>query len=412
MKLLLDLQPVQGESGFRGIGRYSQSLAMALIEQCVRRNHDIHLLLRKLDSRDVNSSERQVRELLPPSKVHHINLPRGTAESVENGPERKMEAVALREEAIKHISPDIFYVSSVLEGYLDDVISNVMPNNTYSCKVINAVTLYDLIPLAMPEIYLQDPKYKTFYMRQLENFQKADALLAISEFSKKQAHFLLGIDPKKIHVIGGGVPEVFSLSSKPNRIDATLSSLGIAREFVLYVPGGFDPRKNFARLIEAFASMPNELQRRYQLVIASKLPPGVGEWLRDAGRLHGLEQNSLVLTDYVSDCTLRHLYERCTLMAFPSLMEGLGLPVLEAMACGAPVVASNTSSLPEVLGSNDGVFDPLSAQDICRVLTKVLCSIDDLERLRARSLRRCTSFTWSSAASKALDHLEDVLNNR
>jgi glycosyltransferase involved in cell wall biosynthesis len=409
MRLLLDLQAIQGESGYRGIGRYSQSLAKALLAEGAKRQHDVHVLLRRLSDSDLVEREAQIVQLLPDANVHYVKLPVGTAEERLVDRTLKEEAVKIRDEAVKSIAPDVFHICSVMEGYLDDVIGDLFTNDGQAKRIVNSATIYDLIPYAMPELYLADNRYKAFYLRQLEKLKKADALLAISEFTKQQARHCLGLDASKIKAIGGGVPDAFLSTGKGGGNVELLSGLRIEKNFVLYVPGGFDPRKNFERLIEAFASMPHDLRQRYQLVIASKLPAGVEYSLLGMARTHGLHDNALVLTDYVADETLEQLYRRCTVMVFPSLMEGLGLPVLEAMSCGSPVVASNSSSLPEVLGDASGLFDPTCPDDICRVLTETLKSPAILEDLKARSAKQAALWTWRGAAGKALDHIESVV---
>lgn len=173
--------------------------------------------------------------------------------------------------------------------------------------------------------------------------------------------------------------------------------------FVLAV-GTLEPRKNLPRLVEAFASLPEQLQEQHPLVVVGAKGWRTGPTL---AALRSLGERCLIL-GHVSDLELAELYRRCAVFCYPSLGEGFGLPVLEAMAAGAAVVTSNLTSLPEVGGSAVEYVDPTSTQSIAEGLTRLLESPERRSELGALARARAARFSWSETAARVLDLLESV----
>jgi alpha-1,3-rhamnosyl/mannosyltransferase len=171
--------------------------------------------------------------------------------------------------------------------------------------------------------------------------------------------------------------------------------------FVLAV-GTLEPRKNLPRLVAAFALLPDELQRRHPLVAVGATGWQTGETL---AALDGLGERAVRL-GYVSDSALAELYRRCALFAYPSLGEGFGLPVLEAMAAGAAVLTSDLSSLPEVGGDAVEYVDPFDVAAIARKLDELLRSPDRRTELGRVALARAATFSWSRTAETVLRALD------
>ena len=147
----------------------------------------------------------------------------------------------------------------------------------------------------------------------------------------------------------------------------------------------------------------------HQLVIACNLAHHLRFTLRIFARRLGIESRNLLLTGFVSDRDLAALYRSCELFVFPSLYEGAGLPILEAMTCGAPVASSNTSAMPELLGDLDATFDPADPADIARCIREVLETPGKLDALRERSRRRVALYTWERVARRTLEGYERAL---
>ena len=174
----------------------------------------------------------------------------------------------------------------------------------------------------------------------------------------------------------------------------------------------FEFRKNIEGLIAGFGRLPATLRAQHQLVIVCALKPGQSELLRSEADRAGLGPDELVLTGRVSDSDLGALYRACTLFVFPSFYEGFGLPMLEAMSCGAPVAASATTTAPEVLGDLEGTFEPHDPDSIASCLAGILSSPNALDRLRARSRRRVAEYTWKRVAEQSIEAYERAVASR
>jgi glycosyltransferase involved in cell wall biosynthesis len=198
------------------------------------------------------------------------------------------------------------------------------------------------------------------------------------------------MDGSRIAVIWGIVDERFA----PGPVDrGLLAHLGITGEYALYVGAVKDPRKNLARLLEAYACARPELPASAQLVIVSKesprcLPPGPS-------------RDGVIMTGHLPDDGLIHLYRGASFLAHPSLWEGLGLTVLEAMACGTPVLTSAISSMPEVAGGAAELVNPGSVAEIARAMSTLWNDQQRREALRAKGLDRVRAFRWAEVAGRA-----------
>jgi glycosyltransferase involved in cell wall biosynthesis/GT2 family glycosyltransferase len=280
--------------------------------------------------------------------------------------------------------------------------------------VTTVVTLYDLIPLAFEDHYLRDPTIGTRYHARANLVRAADHVLAISEATAHDAGELLGVAPEKITVIDAGVSGAFlDHSEDASDARATLRARfpEIRDGFMLYV-AGIEFRKNIDRLIGAYGLMDPDLRALHQLVVTCKVLPEERAHLERVKAKAGLAPDEVVITGYVDDTVLAALYRLTRLFVFASFYEGSGLPILEAMACGVPVAASNTSTSPEILGDLEATFDPFDRFDMARTLTNTLGDDALLERLRGRSRERVRHYTWDHVAERTLEGYEQALAAR
>ncbi len=207
---------------------------------------------------------------------------------------------------------------------------------------------------------------------------RADSLIAVSEFTKTQLIDVLGVEPSRIHVIHHGV----------RRLDIPA---GVPREPVVLSVGAIQKRKNIARLVEAFESV----DPSWRLVLAGSEGYSSPQILQ---RIYASPAASrIVITGYISTAELAGWYARASVFAFPSLDEGFGMPVLEAMAAGVPVVTSNRSALPEVAGDAALLVDPEDTAELADALGRLTRQSDVRKVLSERGLKRAGQFTWEKA---------------
>jgi glycosyltransferase involved in cell wall biosynthesis len=398
MRIVLDLQGTQSEtSRSRGIGRYSLALAEAIARQSGQ--HEVWLVLNGRFPDSIEPLRAQFAHLIPPKQIRIFELPGPVAEEDSANSWRRQAAELLREKFLTDLCPDVVHVSTLFEGHGNEVVTSV---GRLDATLPTAFTLYDLIPLLRPETYLRDPAFKRLYLRRSQSLKRADLLLAISESSRREAIEALEIAPERITAIGTGLPPSFlGIGPIPDKVETLTTRYGLRHPFVLYT-GGDDFRKNLEGMIEAFALLSSDMRAGYQLAIVCQLSESTQGRLIGLAEKLGLDTESIVCPGYVSDEELRLLYAKCSVFVFPSLHEGFGLPVLEAMACGAPVIGSNCTSIPEIIDRQDALFDPEQPRSIAERMNEVLSNAGFRESLRAWGLERAKAFTWKSCASKAL----------
>jgi glycosyltransferase involved in cell wall biosynthesis len=403
MRIVLDLQGAQSESRLRGIGRYSLSLALEITRHA--QNHEVWLALNAQLPEAIESIRAEFADLIPNDRIRVFDFPGPIAEADASNWKRMEVAEMLREKFLADLRPDIVHISSLFEGYTNEVVASI---GKFNPAIPTAVTLYDLIPMELPDLYLTDEGRRQHYLRHAQSLKRADLLLAISEFTAKTANDLLNIADEKLTVIGGGVDTFFqptnSIAKNQNTpVINRMIDLGINLPYLLYTGGG-EPRKNLVNLINAFGLL--TIRSNLQMVVLGKVESADREnAIRSLKRL-GLSEQTIVFLNYISQEDLLLLYHHCELYVFPSLSEGFGLPALEAMACGAPVIASNCSSIPEIVNRGEILFDPKNPEDISAHIATVLSNPELRNDLRAWGLERAKFFSWKNCAIKALQAFE------
>lgn len=258
------------------------------------------------------------------------------------------------------------------------------------------VTVHDLSYVRVPECF---PVPLLNYLNRAvpPSLVRADLILADAMSTQNDLVDVYRVPREKIRVLYSGVESRFCPDvSEESR--ARVRALTRNRPYILSV-GTLQPRKNYTRLIHAFSNLQSP---SLQLVIAGGRGWLYEEIFETVSRLH--LQDRVLFLDFVADEDLPALYAEALLFVYPSLYEGFGLPVAEAMACGTPVVCSNTSSLPEVAGDAALYFDPRNVDDIARTLHRALTDTALRDTLRARGLARVKQFTWDNAARALLEY--------
>jgi glycosyltransferase involved in cell wall biosynthesis len=259
-----------------------------------------------------------------------------------------------------------------LPALLEDHHIDVYHNPAFGLPVVKpcalVCTVHDCIPRLFPD--LVTPRLRDFFARWAETWvQLADHLICVSEHTKHDFVHLYGADPERCTVIYQDVPPCFRPLEDRSPVEAVKAKFGLNKPYILFV-GRVELRKNVPRLIEAFRRLQQEEGERWLLVLAGPKDPDAQDPHRElpnVGR-HG----DAVVTGFVSDEDLVALYNGAEVLCFPSLYEGFGRPVLEAMRCGTPVITSRVSSLPEVGGDAPQYVNPYVAGEIAVALAEVL----------------------------------------
>ena len=263
-------------------------------------------------------------------------------------------------------------------------------------------TVHDFSFQLFPEAH---PKDRVEYFRKsfLKNVRRSTKIITDSGYTKIEAIDILRVPGDMITPIHLGVDHgLFKIYPREAQ-DTCRRELGLPEKFILFV-GTREPRKNLGRLVQAYAELPDPVQREFSLVLVG--PRGWGE--SDPARGKKLANRVMVL-DYLNTQKLALAYNLASALAYPSLYEGFGLPPIEAMACGCPVVVSNVAALPEVCGDAAVYVDPNDTQSIAAGMQRVLSDETLRSDLIERGLRRAKNFTWEKTAGETLKVFDEIL---
>jgi len=261
------------------------------------------------------------------------------------------------------------------------------------------LTVHDLSFLLYPDHFV--PKLVRYLQRVVpRSVARADRVLADSEATRADLIRSLGVPAEKVEVLYSGVDPRFRPEPEPKERERLRARYGVGDRPYIFSVGTLQPRKNFVRLIRAFA----RLRPEAHLLIA-----GGRGWLYEAILAEAEKHRDRVhILGFVDDVDLPALYRGARLFVFPSFYEGFGLPVLEAMACGVPVVCSNASSLPEVAGDAALLVDPYDEEGLTAAMEQVLEDPALRDEMAAKGLQQAARFTWDRAARQLLKVLSDL----
>lgn len=274
--------------------------------------------------------------------------------------------------------------------------------NKKSCIYIT--TIHDLIPYVMPETvgrgYL-----KKFISQMPEIIQNSDMIITVSEFSKKDIIRIFDVEEGKIKVTHLAADNFFRPLNKEETKLFLKNRYNINSDFILYL-GGFSPRKNVKSILVAFSRIYKHLSKDLKVVIIGQSKDEhaylikLSESLGISDRVH--------FTGYVPYEDLPYFYNGCDLFVYPSLYEGFGLPPLEAMSCKTPVITSNVSSIPEVVGDSAVLVNPFDTEELKNVMEKVLEDENLRNSIAEKGYLRSKEFSWDKTAAKTLNVYEEA----
>lgn len=316
-------------------------------------------------------------------------------------------------ETVESISSNNFWddikVPNILKN--SDIELYHVPQNgvglSENIKCKKVITLHDIIPLRMPET-VSDKYLKIFNDELPRILNNCDGIITVSEFSKNDIAKEFNFPSDKIYVTPLAAEGIYKPLSKCQCKNLITKKYGIEKDFILYV-GGFSPRKNILGLIEAYSKLSNNLKEKFNLVITGRKGPSYEKYKARADDLN--ESDKVIFTDFIPLDDMPLFYNATEVLVYPSFYEGFGLPPVEAMACGTPVIASNVTSLPEVCYESALLIDPndidLLSYDIERVLSSSLLKLTMVKK----SLTRSNDFSWNKTALNTIAAYKSIIEN-
>jgi len=277
------------------------------------------------------------------------------------------------------------------------------------------VTIHDVIAELYPKLVFPDKRLNLFWrLKQYLANRQAHIILTVSEYSREQIIKYLKIPESRVKAISEAPKEIFTLLPHNKEMSQALEKYQLENKqrFVLYV-GGISPHKNLGTLVEVHAQLiKNQEFCDVKLVL-------VGDYKDDSfytnyqilkQQISGLGlEKQIIFTGFIQDQELAYLYNAASLLVFPSLQEGFGLPAIEAMACGTPVAASNAGSLPEIIGEAGSFFNPGNSVEMLDTIRNLLSNNTLREKMRQDGLMRAKQFSWEKAARDTLLIFDELL---
>lgn len=404
MRIVIDFQGAQSTgSKNRGIGRYTMSLVKAMARNCG--GNEIILALNGSFTASIEGIRSSFSGLLPQENIRPWYPVTPVSAMDPANKWRRYASELVREAFLASLDPDVILVTSLFEGLSDDAVTSI---GRISNRIPTAVILYDLIPYINQHPYLDNPDTKSWYLDKISHLQRAHLWLAISESSRQEGISYLNLSKdQSVNILTDADEHFGPVNISTEKESALRNTYGLNRPFVMYT-GGIDHRKNIEGLIRAFSKLPTKLRETHQLAIVCSVQQESKESLEKLAKQQGLTDGNLILTGFVPEDDLIALYNLCSLFVFPSWHEGFGLPALEAMRCGAPVIGANTSSLPEVIGLEDALFDPHSDKEIADKIESALSDHAFRNQLLNNSRIQSEKFSWDKSADLAIKAMEGL----
>jgi glycosyltransferase involved in cell wall biosynthesis len=403
LRIVLDVQAMQTpDSRFRGIGNYVGMATSALMGLATPHRLAI-----------TSNLAFPTPDLIVPDGVEWVQYraragtPWGTSS----------EARKVADELVRHcwagLNPDVIHIGSLSEGFSSGAPVPRLPAPCADHLPLRSAFLFDLIPLRFPDHYLNDKLFAAWYADQCEALEWFDVLFSISESTRHDAINLLGIPGHRIVNVGGAChPRYRRLSDEVINRDRLRADYGISRDFILSVSGD-EYRKNIPRLIEAYAAMSEDVRNAFDLVVVCRLSDSTRQELEQLLQAFspGVRERIRFL-GFVPDDDLVRLYNDCSLFVFPSFYEGLGIPVIEALRCGAPAIAGENSSLTELVADHDRRFDALDPNSIAACMQRHLVRTPLSHKDREANVTRAQSHSWVTTGARMVEEWEGRIKDR
>lgn len=409
MRIVLDLQAIQSPPNrSRGIGRAYRSLVREIILQ--RGDHEILVIISGLLYDYAEDIWQQLSDILP---IDNFHVWHGIADvSWHQARQDKVSAhyrhinTILYQAFLADLKPDVVLFGNFCDGYNDACL---LPKSAGGYKIPFVMVCHDLIPLVYPQMYddRSGNGFIDFYREHLAHLKNADHIFAFSNSVKNDIIRFLDCPAGEITMTSLGFTMLPEATLTSSQVQDVCTKYNIKKPFILYVSAQ-DPRKNHVGVIEAFARLDSGLRDAYQIVFAGSSFIDEGRRLYDVADENNLPRSALSVAIHPTDEDLQVLYKLAHLGIFPSLYEGFGLGILESMAFGLPVIASNTSAMPEVMGRPDTLFDPADIDDMAAKIAQGLTDDTFRTNLTRYGLEHVEKWDWAVCGQRAIAALEKV----
>ncbi|MBE6048390.1 MAG: glycosyltransferase family 4 protein [Clostridium sp.] len=315
--------------------------------------------------------------------------------------------------SVNHTPNDNFWEEVSVPNILDDSKIDIyhVPQNgvglSENINCVKVITLHDIIPLKMPETV--SDRYLNIFNNVLPNLiPKCEGIITVSQYSKDDIANEFNFPKEKIYVTHLAAEKIYKPLNKSICKKIIKKKYSISDNFILYV-GGFSPRKNIIGLIESFSLLSANTRKNLKLVITGKKGFSYSKYKNRAETLNISE--NVIFTDFIPLEDMPIFYNSAELLVYPSFYEGFGLPPLEAMACGTPVIASNVTSLPEVCNDSALLVNPNDIYELSNCMSNVLNDEHLMKNMIKNGLTRSSDFSWRKTALNTVSAYTDILKN-
>lgn len=403
MRLIIDMQGAQTVSRFSEIGRYTMGLAESLVRN--RGEHEVLLAVNGMLSESIDEIREAFTDLLPQENIRVWYTPTPVAYSDQKSAENRSIALEIYSAFLLSLDPDVILSSSMMEDLEDKYFCDL--SNLKGRALLSAV-VHDFIPPQSPDQHLSDDR-RFWYMERFRAISKADLLLTHSTYSYNESKKF--IPQVKALSISNACNTIFYQKDIDDIECSAIKNIGINKPFILYIES-LEKQKNLNRFFIAFNALPKNIRDKYQVIIPCGGQQHIIESVQEQAVEIGLPRGSVCILQYTSNKMLRTLYNACALFVYTSIDEGFGLPVLEAMTCGAPVIASNTTSIREVIGLEEAMFNPFDVEEISTKIQQALTDKEFRTRLIDNASHRRSVFSWDISAKKVWSAFEKHIFSR